>query len=167
MGLGSSWYGISGVEKMILSDSQMIWISNTGPIATTCACVHAKSLSRVRLCATLRTVAWQAPLFTGFISQEYWSGLPCPPSGDLLNSETEPKSPSLQAVSFPTESQGKPKNTGVSSLSLLQEIFWTQESNQDFLHCRWILYQLSYQGSPQIPTKYVSQITIKYAFCLK
>jgi len=82
-----------------------------------------------------------------FSSQEYWSGLPCPPSGDLLNPETEPRSPSLQEVSLPTESQGKPKNTGVSSLSLLQEI-WTQESNQDFLHCRWILYQLSYQGSP-------------------
>ena len=40
------------------------------------------------------------------------------------------------------------KNTGVGSLSLLQGIFPTQESNQDVLHCRWILYQLSYQGSP-------------------
>ena len=44
-------------------------------------------------------------------------------------------------------SQGKPKNTGVGSLSLLQGIFLTQESNRR-LHCRWILYQLSYQGSP-------------------
>ena len=40
------------------------------------------------------------------------------------------------------------QNTGVRSLSLLQGIFLTQESNQGFLHCRWILYQLSYQGSP-------------------
>ena len=45
------------------------------------------------------------------------------------------------------ESQGKPKNTGVGSLSLLQQIFLTQESNRGLLHCRWILYQLSYQGS--------------------
>ena len=40
------------------------------------------------------------------------------------------------------------QNTGVGSLSLLQQIFLTQESNPGLLHCRWILYQLSYQGSP-------------------
>ena len=34
------------------------------------------------------------------------------------------------------------------ALSLLQQIFLNQESNQGLLHCRWILYQLSYQGSP-------------------
>ena len=39
------------------------------------------------------------------------------------------------------------QNTGVSSLSLLHQIFPTQELNQSLLHCRWILYQLSYQGS--------------------
>ena len=39
-------------------------------------------------------------------------------------------------------------NTGVVSLSLLQGIFPTQESNWYLLHCRQILYQLSYQGSP-------------------
>ena len=39
------------------------------------------------------------------------------------------------------------QNTGVGSLSLLQGIFPTQESNQSLLHCRQILYQLSYQGS--------------------
>ena len=40
------------------------------------------------------------------------------------------------------------QNTGVGSLSLLQGIFLTQESNQGLLHCRWVLNQLSYQGSP-------------------
>ena len=49
---------------------------------------------------------------------------------------------------FTSEPPGKPKNTGVGSLSFLQEIFPTQESNQGLLHCRQILYQLSYQGSP-------------------
>jgi len=49
--------------------------------------------------------------------------------------------------SLPAKPQGKPKNTGVGSLSFLQQIFLTQELNQDLLHCRWILYQLSFQGS--------------------
>ena len=49
-----------------------------------------------------------------------------------------------------TEPQGKSKSTGVGSLSLLQWIFLTQESNWGVLHCRRILYQLSYQGSPRI-----------------
>ena len=53
----------------------------------------------------------------------------------------------LQADSLPAEPQGQPKNTRVGSLSILQWIFLTQESNQGLLHCRRILYQLSYQGS--------------------
>ena len=51
-----------------------------------------------------------------------------------------------QVDSLPAELQGKPKNTGVCNLSL-QWIFPTQESNWGLLHCRHILYQLSYQGS--------------------
>ena len=51
---------------------------------------------------------------------------------------------------FTAEPPGKPKNPGVGSLSLLQWIFLTQESNQDLLHCRQILYQLSYEGSPSL-----------------
>ena len=43
---------------------------------------------------------------------------------------------------------GLGQNTGVGSRSLLQQIFPTQESNRGLLHCRWILYQLSDQGSP-------------------
>ena len=50
--------------------------------------------------------------------------------------------------SLPSESPGKTKNTGVDSLSFIQGIFLTQESNQSLLHCRQILYLLSYQGSP-------------------
>ena len=42
------------------------------------------------------------------------------------------------------------QNTGVGSLSLLQGIFPTQGSNPGLPHCRWILYQLSYEGSPNI-----------------
>ena len=57
-------------------------------------------------------------------------------------------SPALQADSLPSESTGKPINTGVGSLFLHQGIFLTLEPNPGLLHCRWILYQLSYQGSP-------------------
>ena len=64
------------------------------------------------------------------------------------NPGLQPRSPTLQADSLPAEPSGKPKNTGVGSLSLLQQIFATQELNWGLLHCRQILYQLSYQGSP-------------------
>ena len=80
--------------------------------------------------------------------QEYWSGLPCPPPGDLPNPGIELRSPTLQADSLPPESPGKPKNTGVGSLTLLQGTFPTLELNQGLLRCRQILYKLSYQGSP-------------------
>ena len=83
-----------------------------------------------------------------FSRPEYWSGEPFPPPGDLPNPGIELRSPTLQADSLPAEPQGKPKNTGVGSLSLLQGIFLTQEWNRGLLHFRWILYQLSYQESP-------------------
>ena len=76
-----------------------------------------------------------------------WVAFPSP--GDLHNLGIKPRSPTLQADSLPTELSGKPKNTGVGILSLLQEIFLTQESNRDLLHCRWILRQLSYQEAPK------------------
>ena len=51
-------------------------------------------------------------------------------------------------LSSPWNSLGQ--NTGVDSLSLLQEIFPTQESNPGLPHCRQTLYQLSHKGSPRI-----------------
>ena len=57
----------------------------------------------------------------------------------------------MQTNSLPPEPPGKPKNTGVGSLSLLQQIVPTQDLNWGLLHCRWILYQLNYQGSPGVP----------------
>ena len=76
-------------------------------------------LSCVWLLATPWTVAPQAPLSVGFSRQEYWSGLPCPPPGDLPNPEVEPRFPTWQVESLPYEPPGKPKNTGIGSLSLL------------------------------------------------
>ena len=66
--------------------------------------------SRVRLFATLWTVAHQAPLSMGFSRQEYWSGLPCPPPGDLPNPGIEPSSlmsPALAGRFFTTSTTWK------------------------------------------------------------
>ena len=54
-----------------------------------------------------------------FSRQEYWSGLPCTPPGDLLKLGIEPRSPLVQADSLLSAPPGKTKNTGLGSLSLL------------------------------------------------
>ena len=65
-----------------------------------------KSLSRVRLFATPRTIAPQAPPSMGFSRQEYWSGLSFPSPGDLPDPGIEPRSPALQADALPSELKG-------------------------------------------------------------
>ena len=67
---------------------------------------HVKSLSCVRLFVTPWTVARQASLSMGFSKQEYWSGLPFPPPGDLPDPGIKLWSPALQADSLPTHPQG-------------------------------------------------------------
>ena len=74
----------------------------------------------------------------------YWNQYSFLSPGDLPNPGIKPKSPTMQADSLPADSSGKLKNTGVGSVSLPHQIFPTQESNWGILHCRWILYQLSY-----------------------
>ena len=61
----------------------------------------------------------------GILQVVYWSGWLFPSPGDLPNPRIEPGSPTLQVDSLPAEPQGKPKNSGVGSLSLLQGIFPT------------------------------------------
>ena len=61
--------------------------------------------SHVQLFVTLGTVALQAPLSIGFSMQEYWSGLPCPPPGDLHDPGIKPRSllsPALTSGFFTT-----------------------------------------------------------------
>ena len=77
-----------------------------------------------------------------------------PSPRDLPSPGIKTRSPMLPAGLLPAESPGKPKNTWVGSLSLL---LWTQELNWGVLHCRWILYQLSYQGSPNMTNEVQSQ----------
>ena len=66
-------------------------------------------------------------------AQEYWSGESIPFPGDLLNPGIELGSPALQDDSLPSEPPGKPKNTGMDSLFLLQGIFSTQELNWELI----------------------------------
>ena len=68
-----------------------------------------KSLSRVRLSATPRTVAYQAPPSRGFSRQEYWSGLAFPSPGDFPDPGIEPGSSTLLADALPSEPPGKPE----------------------------------------------------------
>ena len=96
VGLGSSagMEASAGLESVYFSSS-----------------VHSQSLNHVRLFATPWTIARQASLPMGFSRQEYWSGLPCPPLGDLLHPGIEPESlasPALASGFFTTAPPGKP-----------------------------------------------------------
>ena len=69
-----------------------------------CVCTLSH-LSPVRLFANPWSVARQAPLSMGFSKQEYWSGLPCPPPGDLPDPGIKPRSfmsPALAGRFFTT-----------------------------------------------------------------
>ena len=89
-----------------------------------CVCVYTCMLSCfscVPLFVTVWIVALQAPLITGFSRQEYWSVLPCPPPGGLLNPGIQCASPAtlaLQADSLLLSHQG---SQGIQ----LSPLFWT------------------------------------------
>ena len=86
----------------------------------------------------------------GIIQARILEWIAFPFSRGRPNPGIKPRSPALQVDSSPAEPPGKPKNTGLRSLSLLQPIFLTQESNRVLLHCRQILYQPSYEGRPKL-----------------
>ena len=125
-------------------------------------------LKCAQLCPTLcdpRTIARQAPLSMGILQARVLQWIAFPSPGDPPNPGIKPRSPALLADSLPAEPRGKPKNTGVGSLSLLQGIFPTQESNQGLLHCRWILYQLP--GKPFLKTGTSKVFKIFFMILLK
>ena len=80
------------------------WGEN-GEMPRACVLCVLSHFSHVPLCATPETVAHKAPLSVGFSRHQYWSGLPCPPPGDLSNPGTEPASlmsPALAGGFFTT-----------------------------------------------------------------
>ena len=102
--------------------------------------------TRAQLCPTLWDPMDSSPPGSSIHgdSPGKWVAMPSARGSSQLRDRTQV---SCFADSLPSEAPGKPKNTGVGSLSLLQGIFLSQESNRGLLHCRWIPYHLSYQGS--------------------
>ena len=84
--------------------------------------------SHVRVFVNPWTVACQAPLFMGFSRQEYWSGLPCPPPGDLPDPGTEPLSQASSALAdgFFTTSATRETPTSITEASAsLNSMTWS------------------------------------------
>ena len=99
------WKGV--LMWILFPPERCIWGWGAAPEnATNCVQVVCM-LSRVLLFVTLWTVTHQAPLSAGFPRQEYWSGLPFSPLGDLPNPGFKPSSPALQAGSLPPSHQGR------------------------------------------------------------
>ena len=98
-------------------------------------CAVLSCFSRVQLFATLWTVALQAPLSMGFSRQEYWSGLLCPPPGDLPDPGIEPRSltsPQLAGGLFTTST------TWEAPIHLYLAINWEKLSHYFFKNNFWL-----------------------------
>ena len=106
--LSRSWFNVAPFSQVTWVKPRLtkvlLCLTCGFPSSPVLACswrVHVLShFSRVQLFETLWTVAHQAPLSMGFSRQEYWSGLPHPPPGDLPDSGIEPVSPALAGSYF-------------------------------------------------------------------
>ena len=100
--------------------------------------------------ATPSTLAYQAPLSMGILQARLleWMATPSFRASSRPRDGTQVFRIAGKFFSLHSEPPGKPQNTGVGSLSLLQGFFLSQEWNQGLLPCRWIPSQLSHQGSP-------------------
>ena len=112
-----------------------------GPKAKNFETSSFQSLSRLRLFATLWTIVH------GILQARILEWVAFTSSRGSSQPRDRTQVSHTAVDSLRAQAQGKPKNTEVGSLSLLQRIFTTQESNQGLLHCKKILYQLIYQGS--------------------
>ena len=89
------------------------------------------------------SVARQTPLSVGFPRQEYWSGLLCPPPGDLPKPGIEPKPPALAGLFFATEPSGKPLN----SIKILSYTVICRISHQCWSYVSVLLNSFSFASS--------------------
>ena len=159
--LNSTEYGPKTTMRLWTLDHMKVALCSSGhenglPVS---GCTSAKYLQRKAKVAQSCLTLWDPMDYTvhGTLQARtlQWVAFP------FSRGSSQPRSPTLQADSLPAEPPGKPRNTGVGSLSLLQQIFPTQELNRGLLHCRWILYQLSYQGSPKT-RKWISIPTLHH-----
>ena len=100
----------------------------------------------VQFFATSWTAAHQAPLSMGFSRQEYWSGWPRPPPGDLPDPGIEPTSPTLWADFLPSEPPGKPTTKEV------QEEVYLSSNNPKVLSLPLSHIHLSMISQAKTPT---------------
>ena len=126
------------ISSLLIKDVLYFWFAVY--FITTIQVLKWKWLSRVQFFATPWTI--QSMVFSRPLE---WVALPFSRGSSQPRDQTQ-VSPTAGRF-LPAEPQGKPKNTGVGSLSLLQQIFLTQKSNWGLLNRSQILYQLSYQGS--------------------
>ena len=96
-------------------------------------------------------VAYQAPLSMGFFRQEYWSGLPFPPLGDLLDPGTESRSPAWQADSLPSEPPGKiiPKKGNAKECSNYHTIVFIPHASK--VMCKILQARLQQYMNQELP----------------
>ena len=102
----------------VLPGSLILLLSTQAPPPNKISCFISTCISLENLILSVR----QEPTFgpwkeSPFLQQECWSGLPCSLPENLPNSGIRRRSPALQGDSLPSEPPGKPKNTGVGSLS--------------------------------------------------
>ena len=130
--------GLPSVAVLLSADTSCILSSmavyERGASSLTSVCLLGH-FSCIWLCGTLWTVARQAALSMGFSRQEYWSGLPYPPAGDLPDSGAEPASlvsPALAGGFFTTSPSGEPLTSGSFQMCLWPfSSFFDRELMQD------------------------------------
>ena len=125
-------------------------------------------LSFVQFFVTLWTIDHQAPLSMGILQASILEWVAMPSSRGSSQPRDWTQVPGLPHCkeSLPSEPPGKPKNTRVGNLSLLQGSFPTQESNQGLLHCRQILYHGVTRESWWVCTKEIPPLKVE-SFILK
>ena len=127
-----------GVELGTFSEEEpycATCVSSRGEVKVTQSCLTLCNLTDYTVHEILqaRILEWVAfPFFRGSSQTRDWTQVSC-----------------FEVRFFTSWATGKPKNTGVGSLSLLPWNFLTQRLNPGPPHCRWILYQLNYHGSPR------------------
>ena len=118
----TAFSGVARKESPLLISQQVPAVKQE---AGMCACQIASVMSNS---ATPWTLAHQAPLFMGFSRQEYWSGLPCPPPGDLSEPGIEPTSlmsPVEAGWFFTTNTTWEDEVGGLSHYSVLGPLIGT------------------------------------------
>ena len=102
-------------------------------------CAYTLScFSHVRLFTTLCTIVCQAPLSMGFSRQEYWSGLPCLPLGDLPNPEVD-----LSSLMFPALAGRFFTTSATWEANLLSVLYKIKIPRALCLHILGILFKLA------------------------